>query len=146
MRDFLGLEEQKKYFSIDEVEEILPMVEKLIIKLRRLDRTLDMVESIDVETEEEESYSHLRSMTRLNKHFHKMSYDFYRSLEELENMGCIVKDIDNGIVDFYYRFEDRDVFLCWKLGEKEVSHWHEVFAGFQSRQPILDLTKGLKRK
>lgn len=56
----------------------------------------------------------------------------------LRRQGCIVKDVDAGLVDWYACKEGRDVFLCWKLGEKEVRYWHDVDVGFAGRRPISD--------
>ncbi len=55
-------------------------------------------------------------------------------LSELEKVGCTFKGLDDGLVDFLSIRDGRDVFLCWKLGESEISHWHEVDAGFAGRQ------------
>ena len=46
------------------------------------------------------------------------------------------KGFDAGLVDFYSLREDRPIFLCWKLGEERITHWHEIDAGFSGRQPI----------
>ncbi len=59
-----------------------------------------------------------------------------RYLQELEAVGCVLKGFDAGLVDFYSLREDRPIFLCWKLGEERISHWHEIDAGFSGRQPI----------
>jgi hypothetical protein len=55
---------------------------------------------------------------------------------ELERVGCVFKGFDAGLVDFYALKDDRLVFLCWKLDEEHITHWHEVDAGFAGRQPI----------
>lgn len=55
---------------------------------------------------------------------------------ELEGIGCVFKGFDAGLVDFYALKDDRLVFLCWKLDEEHITHWHEVDAGFAGRQPI----------
>jgi hypothetical protein len=57
-------------------------------------------------------------------------------LLELEQIGCVFKGFDAGLVDFYALREDRLVFLCWKLGEERITHWHEVDSGFAGRQPL----------
>jgi hypothetical protein len=57
-------------------------------------------------------------------------------LQELEAIGCVFKGFDAGLVDFYSLREDRPIFLCWKLGEERITHWHEIDAGFSGRQPI----------
>ena len=57
-------------------------------------------------------------------------------LQELEAVGCVFKGFDAGLVDFYSLRDDRVVFLCWRLGEERITHWHELDAGFGGRQPI----------
>jgi hypothetical protein len=64
-------------------------------------------------------------------------------LEELSNVGCVFKGFDDGLVDFHSRIEGRDVFLCWRLGEEEITHWHELDAGFAGRQELVpELVQG----
>ena len=55
-------------------------------------------------------------------------------ISELEGVGCTLKGFDDGIVDFLSKQDGRDVLLCWKLGEQEISHWHELDSGFAGRQ------------
>jgi hypothetical protein len=57
-------------------------------------------------------------------------------LQELEQIGCVFKGFEAGLVDFYALREDRLVFLCWRLGEDHITHWHEVDAGFAGRRPL----------
>ena len=54
----------------------------------------------------------------------------------LYHAGCIVKDIDQGLVDWYAKKGEREVLLCWRLGEKSVGFWHDVDAGFAGRRSI----------
>lgn len=63
--------------------------------------------------------------------------DMLNSLaNELTEIGCELKDWECGLVDFPARQQDREVCLCWKLGEEQVTQWHEVHAGFAGREPI----------
>jgi hypothetical protein len=57
-------------------------------------------------------------------------------LKELDAIGCVFKGFDAGLVDFYSLRDDRPVFLCWKLGEARIEHWHELDAGFGGRQRL----------
>lgn len=57
-------------------------------------------------------------------------------LEGLSAGGIILRDADSGLVDFPSDREGRIVYLCWKLGEDEVAHWHEVDAGMAGRKPL----------
>lgn len=54
----------------------------------------------------------------------------------IHRRGCLVKDLDRGLVDFYALAGDRLIFLCWQLGETEVTHWHTLEGGFAGRQPL----------
>src|SRR5262245_30853547 len=56
-------------------------------------------------------------------------------VEELSGVGVELKDYQVGLVDFVGRHQGRDVYLCWKLGESSITHWHELHTGFAGRQP-----------
>jgi hypothetical protein len=57
-------------------------------------------------------------------------------LEEIQGLGCVVKDLDIGLVDFPTEFRGKDVYLCWKLGEPAIGFWHGVDEGFRGRKAI----------
>jgi hypothetical protein len=57
-------------------------------------------------------------------------------MEELEEIGAELKDYDLGLVDFPAELEGRRILLCWKLGENEITHWHEERDGYQGRRPV----------
>ncbi len=58
------------------------------------------------------------------------------SMERIENMGVLVKDLDIGLVDFPTLFRGEEVYLCWRMDEKDIDHWHGVNDGFAGRKPI----------
>ena len=60
-------------------------------------------------------------------------------VDELSEVGCELKDYETGLIDFVGRHEGRDVYLCWKLGEEKITHWHELDAGFAGRKPVSQL-------
>jgi hypothetical protein len=68
------------------------------------------------------------------------------ALEQIQETGCLIKDLDIGLVDFPTLFRGREVYLCWKLGEEDITFWHGVEEGFAGRKPIdsdfLDNHKG----
>ncbi len=61
---------------------------------------------------------------------------FQQAVREVEEMGVLVKDLDQGLCDFPHQRDGRMVYLCWKLDEDEVTWWHDVDAGFAGRQPL----------
>ena len=57
-------------------------------------------------------------------------------VDRIEESGCVVKDLDAGLVDFYSRREGEDILLCWQHGEPEILFWHGVSEGFAGRRPV----------
>ena len=59
-----------------------------------------------------------------------------RCVEGIQELGGVVKDIGEGLVDFPAQRDGEDVLLCWKLGEDEITHWHGPEEGFAGRKPL----------
>ncbi|HUL60974.1 MAG TPA: DUF2203 domain-containing protein [Anaeromyxobacteraceae bacterium] len=66
----------------------------------------------------------------------QLASDISAAVGRVNALGCLVKDIDAGLVDFYAMQEGEAVFLCWQFGEPAVAHWHAVEEGFAGRKPI----------
>ena len=58
------------------------------------------------------------------------------AIEGVQEIGCQVKDLDIGLVDFPTLFRGVEVLLCWKLGEPGIEYWHGVEEGFRGRKAI----------
>ena len=58
------------------------------------------------------------------------------AIEQVQELGCVVKDLDIGLVDFPTLFHGVEVCLCWKLGETRIEYWHGMEEGFRGRKPI----------
>ena len=56
--------------------------------------------------------------------------------EELEEIGCLIKDLQVGLIDFPTLYRGEEVYLCWRLGEDDISFWHGVHEGFSGRKSI----------
>lgn len=59
-----------------------------------------------------------------------------RLLETLQQSGLVLRDIDRGLVDFPALIDGREVYLCWEVGEDEVSYWHDLEGGYGGREPL----------
>jgi hypothetical protein len=133
-----GQKLSRKYFSLAAAEKLLPDIEKIMKRVKSLDKALELLSSIEIEVYDD-NQENLKKITKLNRSFHKLSHEFYANIEKLEDLGCVIKDIELGLIDFYSRFEGRDIFLCWKLGEKRIRFWHEIDTGYMGRKPIMEL-------
>ena len=59
-----------------------------------------------------------------------------RCVEGIQELGGMVKDVGEGLVDFLAKRQGEDVLLCRKLGEDEITHWHGLEEGFAGRKPL----------
>lgn len=57
-------------------------------------------------------------------------------LRRFEALNIQVKSIEPGLLDFPAMLGNREVVLCWREGETEISHYHDVDGGFAGRQEI----------
>lgn len=128
-------------FSVEEanhvVAEVRPVVEKLVRAKRELDRTESRVDVLTVALSGAgESNPDRAELQELKQRRKALGVEIERYLRTLHRRGCLVKDIDRGLLDFYAVSGDRLIFLCWQLGEGEVAHWHTLEGGFGARQPL----------
>lgn len=136
-------EEMSRYFTRDQAECLLPTVERLVR------------EALFLKTEFQESDEVLRTATRDIMMRGGMNMDRERllqtrqkrdssvaklqaTLEQVQEQGCLVKDLDIGLLDFPTLYRGREVYLCWRLGESRIDFWHGVEEGFRGRKPIDD--------
>ncbi|MBR9700693.1 DUF2203 domain-containing protein [Candidatus Woesearchaeota archaeon] len=121
------------YTTIEEADARLGRVKPILESARRLKREIETIAA---------GYDYDATLLEHEKpRLQAIAGRLTRKLEALEELGCYVRDLDLGIVDFLTQFENRDVFLSWKLGESRISHWHELDETFSQRQGILDLNQ-----
>ena len=135
----------KIYFTVEEAEKLLPQVDKKIEKLMDLQEEISIMDNFRVEYKDDSIENNILIL-ELNKNYHSKLSEFYKELEELARMGAIVKDLNNGIVDFYSKYEDKDILLCWKFEEKKIAFWHEANKGYDSRKPVTILKAEIAEK
>ena len=130
-----------RFFNLQQAERLLPEVESII-------RDAIAAKS-DYEQAEEEMQNFSRRIMMLGgvqvDHTKVLEYRDRRessalllkaSMEKIEEIGCLVKDLDIGLIDFPTLLSGEEVYLCWKLGESGIHFWHGVREGFQGRKAI----------
>jgi hypothetical protein len=124
-----------KTFSIEQANRTLPLVRKIVQDIvdeyaqwQRLVKTLDVAAAAPSRDAAE--------LDRLQRDIQSAAVAIDRYVAELTELGVEIKGLDVGLVDFPGEMEGRPVYLCWRLGEPAVAHWHERDAGFAGRQPL----------
>ncbi len=122
------------YFTINEANEILPTVIKKFEYAVSCKNEISKIEQqLQLTVSTTNSFEEYVTMKRkLNSVITK----FYRSIEDLENTGAVIKSLDQGLLDFPSKRFEEEVWLCWKYGEKEIKFWHDKDSGFMGRKPI----------
>ncbi|MBS3145534.1 DUF2203 domain-containing protein [Candidatus Woesearchaeota archaeon] len=124
----------RKYFSLKQAEKLIPKLEKRISKLMEINRIITLLNTVNVAYDDE--FEGLSDEIQRHKETHQASFEFYKEIEALLEIGVIVKDLEQGLVDFHSIYYGREIFLCWKLGERKIEFWHEVEDGYLGRQHI----------
>ena len=77
-----------------------------------------------------------REQRALQRSVDRLTQDLQRKLREIGERGIIVRDLSRWLVDFPSDRDSREVYLCWIRGEEQIAYWHEINAGYDSRQPL----------
>lgn len=128
-------------FTVDEANRALaalkPQVERLRARKREFDRLDTRIGVLGIATSGAgPDNPDAVEMHELTEKQRRLGESIARALAALRETGVLVKDLDEGLCDFYALSGDRLVFLCWRLGEPEVAHWHPLEGGFAARRPI----------
>ncbi len=59
-----------------------------------------------------------------------------RLAKKIRAYGCIIKDLNGGLVDFLSERNGREVYLCWRYNEPTIEFYHELHTGFNGREPV----------
>ena len=79
-------------------------------------------------------------LLREKERLQKASLEGFRSeLAAIARHGCLLRDLELGLVDFYTMAQGRVVYLCWRRGEPRIEHWHPLDEGFSGRRPLSEL-------
>ena len=122
------------YFTVKSANEILPIIIK---KYEYAKKQKDLIIKTEQElTQSMSTENSLIDYATLKQKLNSAVTKFYQSLEDLENTGVVVKQLDQGLLDFPAKRFDQEIWLCWKEGETEIKFWHEKDSGFMGRKPI----------
>jgi hypothetical protein len=104
------------FFTPQEAREFLPEVRQTVQRIITIKKEVDNETADDAIAE---------AMARLDKEIRK-----------LEELGCVLKDMSSGLIDFPAVRLGTRVWLCWKLGEDDVAFWHGLHEGYAGRKPV----------
>jgi hypothetical protein len=130
-----------KLFTVEQANAALPLVRAITTDLVRLSRELierrERLALLSAGRNASAKDPYTEELAQIEEELDKDSDQLRAYVEELRALGVEPKSGPEGLVDFPSMMDDRLVYLCWKLGEPEVLHWHELNAGFGGRQSLI---------
>lgn len=126
--------------TIDEANAMLPLIKAItedLVELarnviERRERLSLLTGGRDIEGDDPYSQELAQVQQEISRDIEKLN----GFVAELRDLGVEPRNAAEGVIDFPAELAGRLVYLCWRLGEPEVLHWHEVDAGFEGRQPV----------
>jgi hypothetical protein len=135
-----AVETHRKLFTVESANKALPLVKVIVSDIvrqfeivRGLTERLSAIASRNRKPAPGDPYWDEVAQMQTEKDAEESKLNDY--IEELVRLGVELKGPD-GLCDFPSIRDGREIYLCWRLGEEQVQHWHELHTGFAGRQPL----------
>jgi hypothetical protein len=134
-------DEESKLFSLSEAERLRVQIEPVLIEAIEARRKFGEFDDLLSELAERIQRSggmlvEFDRTSRLRGERNRLEQAIREALEKIHATGCIVKDLEVGLLDFPSRIDGEEVYLCWRLGEDRIRFYHRQDEGFSGRKPI----------
>jgi hypothetical protein len=131
----------RKYFTVAEANALLPLLRSILRDVTELAGDLrdrhERLARLESTPRESLGDAYKEELQQIQAEFERDQERMREYEAELKSLGVELKDYYTGLVDFPCRMDGRDVYLCWRVGEPDVAHWHELDAGFAGRRKLM---------
>jgi hypothetical protein len=133
------------YYTIDEANGLVPEVERILSALR--DQRVELIALRDrvvaaAPDGEAPSVEVAEQIRLLRLGMQGLIDQMQAGVARLVELDITLRDIATGLIDFPALVSGTPIWLCWRLGDGEVGHWHPHDEGFDSRRPLNELPMG----
>ncbi|HJR45000.1 MAG TPA: DUF2203 domain-containing protein [Actinomycetota bacterium] len=119
-----------KRYTVDEANALLPYLAPTLVELRdRSEEAARIKEQMEVASASNGGSTQRERWARTLARVQELA-------ERLEEWEIVLRDLDSGLVDFPAVVEGQEAYLCWRLGEPEIAHWHSPDDGFRGRRRL----------
>jgi len=130
----------KRFFTVAEANNALPLVRAIVQDITQLAHELrerhERLARLKPGDRFRLSDAHEEELRQVQTELERGQVRMEEYVRELAQLGVELKEYFIGLIDFPSLLNGRPVYLCWRLGEPEVAHWHELDAGFAGRQKL----------
>jgi hypothetical protein len=120
----------------DELPEIRPLVEELVAHRREQQRLQAVRGELAAKIAGNGGGIDGNVLAEAEEAEQRERVEIARCVNAIHGRGAIVKDVDEGLLDFPALRRGEEILLCWRLGEDEVAHWHGLEEGFAGRKQL----------
>lgn len=131
----------QKFFKLHEAQELLPRIAPHLEQARDQKQQLDRLDE-DLARASAEimvlggSIPPRAELARKKSDRQQVAALLKESVTRIIQTGCLIKDLDVGLIDFPAMLKGEEIYLCWKLGEERIEYWHSIHDGFAGRKPL----------
>jgi hypothetical protein len=130
------------YFSVEKANKLIPAFMKELKELKKLQFQFDdkfkELESIK-KTDGQHVQTDTDKVFKIESELEFLEIQAQLHVSNIQDTGAQLKGIDPGLIDFPSKKENKDILLCWKEGEEEITHYHTEEEGFAGRKPLDEL-------
>ena len=121
-------------FTLDEANSLIPWLVETFRKLELLRQEYTAIQERFADLER--ASGNLPDGDKLKVRAEQLGRQIEEGVEEILDLGIIIRDVPRGLVDFPSHLNGREVYLCWISGEERIDYWHETDRGFSHREPL----------
>jgi hypothetical protein len=122
-----------RYFTVEEANRSLVLVVRIVKDVLGLYCRAKILEEqnsvLDKATERKERIA-------LKRQYDALLKELKNYTQELNLIGCQLRDWQSGTVEWPAMYGGREVYLCWRMGDSQVEYWHEAYEHFAARRHV----------
>ncbi len=135
----MGDDQLDHFYTIDEANAALETIRPILAAMREdHQRLIEGRNDLEAYASTLKRYAIVVESHRIEAAMHDVIERIKFGIEAIASLGVELKDIEQGLIDFPAIRSGEIVYLCFRLGEPEISAWHTLDSGFAGRQPLDD--------
>ena len=128
-----SVSKERRLYGLQEANRTLPLVSRIV---RDIVDTNGRMRELHLEAQRLVERGDSAGAEALQDRLQALGFERADFKDELEHLGIELKDPNIGLIDFPAMLDGRIVYLCWRLGEQSITHWHELKSGYSGRRSI----------
>jgi len=118
------------------LERVRPLLEELVVERQALRQHQELLAEFQTRARGNGGVARGPEVVAAKEAADRLAAKIRQGIQEIQALGCVVKDLDMGLVDFPALRDGQEVYLCYRLGEERIAFWHGLEEGYAGRKPL----------